>query len=167
MDYHANIDGAVNFAREVWPRLRERHTELVFTIVGKDPAPEVRRLAQLPGVEITGTVDDVRPFYREAIAAVVPLNVGGGSRLKILEAMAAGVPVVSTTLGAEGLEVRHGENIVLADTNEELVEAITSVIENEAQRDRLSVAGPALVSRRYDWSSLGASLFRVYEELLR
>jgi polysaccharide biosynthesis protein PslH len=166
MDYHANIDGAANFAREVWPRLRERQTKLVFTIVGKDPAPEVRRLAQLPGVEVTGTVDDVRPFYREAIAAVVPLNVGGGSRLKILEAMAAGVPVVSTTLGAEGLEVRHDENILIADTNEELAKAITSVIENEAQRHHLIAAGHSLVSRRYDWSSLGASLSRVYEELL-
>jgi len=167
MDYHANIDGAIKFAREVWPRLRERQPELVFTIVGKDPAPEVRRLAQLPGIEVTGTVDDVRPFYREALAAVVPLNVGGGSRLKILEAMAAGVPVVSTTLGAEGLEVRHDENILIADTNEELVEAITSVIENEAQRHHLTAAGYALVSTRYDWSSLGASLFSAYEELLK
>jgi len=166
MDYHANIDGAVNFAREVWPRLRERRTELVFTIVGKDPAPEVRRLAQIPGVEVTGTVDDVRRFYREAIAAVVPLNVGGGSRLKILEAMAAGVPVVSTTLGAEGLEVQHDENILTADTNEQLVEAISSVVENEALRNDLSLAGRALVASRYDWSSRGASLFRSYEELL-
>jgi sugar transferase (PEP-CTERM/EpsH1 system associated) len=166
MDYHANIDGAVNFAREVWPRLRERQPDLMFTIVGKDPAPEVRELAQLPGIEVTGTVDDVRPFYREAIAAVVPLNVGGGSRLKILEAMAAGVPVVSTTLGAEGLEVRPDENILIADRNDEMVEAITSMIENESQRTDLSAAGRALVSRRYDWSSLGAALFSVYEELM-
>jgi glycosyltransferase involved in cell wall biosynthesis len=166
MDYHANIDGAVSFARSAWPRLREHQPDLIFTIVGKDPAPEVRELAQLPGIEVTGTVDDVRPFYREAIAAVVPLNVGGGSRLKILEAMAAGVPVISTTLGAEGLDVQHDENILIADTNEEIVAAITSVIENEAQRHRLSVAGRALVSRRYDWSSLGASLFSVYDALL-
>jgi polysaccharide biosynthesis protein PslH len=167
MDYHANIDGALNFAREVWPRLRERQPHLIFTVVGKDPTPQVRELAQLPGIEVTGTVDDVRPFYREAIAAVVPLNVGGGSRLKILEAMAAGVPVVSTTLGAEGLEVRHGENILIADTNEQLGEAITSVVENEARRDHLCAAGRALVSRRYDWSILGAALYSAYEGLLR
>ena len=166
MDYHANIDGGINFAREIWPRLRKRRPDLVFTIVGKDPAPEVRELAQLPGIEVTGTVDDVRPFYREAIAAVVPLNVGGGSRLKILEAMAAGVPVVSTTLGAEGLEVQHDENILIADTNEQLVEAINNVVENEALRNRLTAAAHELVGNRYDWSSPGASLFGVYEKLV-
>jgi len=165
MDYHANIDGAVNFAREVWPRLRERRPELVLTIVGKEPTPEVRDLAQIPGIEVTGTVDDVRPFYREAIAAVVPLNVGGGSRLKILEAMAAGVPVVSTTLGAEGLEVQHDENILIADTNEQFLEAIISLVTIKARHNHLVVAGRALVSRRYDWSSLGASLFSIYEKL--
>jgi len=166
MDYHANIDAAVNFAREVWPQLRARRPELIFTIVGKDPAPEVRELAQIPGVEVTGTVDDVRPFYRDASVAVVPLKVGGGSRLKILEAMAAGVPVVSTTLGAEGLEVLHDENILIADTSEQLVQAITSVVENRSRHDQLSAAGRELVSRRYDWSSLGTALFGVYEELL-
>jgi glycosyltransferase involved in cell wall biosynthesis len=166
MDYHANIDGAVNFARQVWPHLRERQPNLIFTIVGKDPAPEVRDLAQIPGIEVTGTVDDVRPFYREASAAVVPLNVGGGSRLKILEAMAAGVPVVSTTLGAEGLQVRHDENILIADTNEQLVAAITSVVEIKTRHDELSAAGRELVSRRYDWSSLGTALHGVYEKLL-
>jgi len=166
MDYHANIDGVVDFAREVWPRLRERRPELVFTVVGKDPAPEVRELAKIAGIEVTGTVDDVRPFYREAIAAVVPLKVGGGSRLKILEAMAAGVPVVSTTLGAEGLGVRHDENILIADSNEELAEAIISLVESGSQRRDLIEAGRALVSRHYDWSSLGASLFQAYEELL-
>ena len=166
MDYHANIDAAVNFAREVWLQLRARRPELVFTIVGKDPAPEVRELAQIPGVEVTGTVDDVRPFYRDASAAVVPLKVGGGSRLKILEAMAAGVPVISTTLGAEGLEVIHDENILIADISEQLVQAITSVVESKTRRDQLSAAGRELVSRRYDWSSLGTALFGVYEELL-
>jgi glycosyltransferase involved in cell wall biosynthesis len=166
MDYHANVDGAVNFARHVWPRVRERRSEFTFTIVGKDPASEVRELGQLPGVEVTGTVDDVRPFYRAAIAAVVPLNVGGGSRLKILEAMAAGVPVVSTTLGAEGLKVQHDENILIADTNEQLAEAIISLVENETRRHELSSAGRALVASRYDWSSLGDELFLTYEELL-
>lgn len=166
MDYHANIDAAVNFAQEVWPQLRARQPKLIFTIVGKDPAPAVRELAQIPGVEVTGTVDDVRPFYRDASAAVVPLKVGGGSRLKILEAMAAGVPVVSTTLGAEGLEVLHDENILIADTSEQLVQAIASVVENKTRRDQLSAAGRELVSRRYDWSSLGTALFGVYEELL-
>jgi sugar transferase (PEP-CTERM/EpsH1 system associated) len=166
MDYHANIDGAVSFAREVWPGLRNRHPEVIFTIVGRDPAPEVRELRSTPGIKVTGTVDDVRPFYREAFAAVVPLKVGGGSRLKILEAMAAGVPVVSTTLGAEGLDVHDGSDILLADTNEQLAEKTISLIESEELRQRISSAGRALISERYDWSRLGANLSEIYQQLL-
>jgi glycosyltransferase involved in cell wall biosynthesis len=166
MDYHANIDGAVSFSREVWPRLRERNPDLNFTIVGRDPAPEVRELASIPGIEVTGTVDDVRPYYREAMAAVVPLQVGGGSRLKILEALAAGVPVVSTTLGAEGLEVTHDKNILIADTTEKMIEAIIKLIEKPAQRNQLPEAGRSLISNRYDWAKIGESLFKCYVGLL-
>jgi glycosyltransferase involved in cell wall biosynthesis len=108
----------------------------------------------------------VRPYYREAVAAIVPLKVGGGSRLKILEAMAAGVAVVSTTLGAEGLEVRHGENILVADTNTQLLDAITRVVDDAELRRQLSVAGRVLVVGRYDWETLGESLFRIYENQL-
>ena len=166
MDYHANIEGTVNFAREVWPRLRARQPEMVFTIVGRNPRREVRELALTPGIEVTGTVDDVRPFYRKAVLSVVPLNIGGGSRLKILEAMAASVPVVSTTLGAEGLNVQHGENILIADTSEQQIEAIVSLVENEEQRKHLIDGGRALVSNHYDWSQLGALLFENYRKLL-
>ena len=127
MDYHANIEGVTSFARNVWPLLHGKKPELSFTIVGRDPAPAVRELSSIAGVEVTGSVDDVRPYYREALAAVVPLNVGGGSRLKVLEAMAAGVPVVSTARGAEGLAVRNGENILLRESSEEFVNAIISL----------------------------------------
>lgn len=163
MDYHANIDGVVDFARKVWPGMKERHPELIFTIVGRDPATEVQQLATIPGIEVTGTVPDVRPYYREAIASIVPLKVGGGSRLKILEAMAAGVAVVSTTLGAEGLAVQNDKNILIGDTIEQLIEAITSVVASEELRRRLSDAGRALVSSRYDWETLGANLFEFLE----
>ena len=96
-------------------RFREHGApEARFTIVGRSPTPEVLALRSQPGVEVTGTVPDVRPYYREAVAVVVPLRVGGGTRLKILEAMAAGVPVVSTTLGAEGLEVDPGRDLLTA-----------------------------------------------------
>jgi glycosyltransferase involved in cell wall biosynthesis len=166
MDYHANIDGVIEFAREVWPTFHERFSQMVFTIVGRDPAAEVQQLASLPGIEVTGTVADVRPYYREAVASVVPLRVGGGSRLKILEAMAAGVPVVSTTLGAEGLNVGHAKDILIADTNEQLREAVATVVENDAVRRRLRQGGRALISSRYDWLRAGESLCKTYEELL-
>ncbi|MGH3850883.1 MAG: glycosyltransferase, partial [Pseudonocardiaceae bacterium] len=150
MDYHANIEGVTSFARNVWPVLRAQRPELKFTIVGRDPTPAVRELSSINGVEVTGSVEDVRPYYREAIAAVVPLNVGGGSRLKILEAMAAGVPVVSTTRGAEGLAVRNGVNILLEDSNEKFVDAILSVADDPELRKRIIGGGRALVSERYD-----------------
>jgi len=165
MDYHANIDGAINFARKVWPTVREQKPELVFTIVGRDPSPEVRALSSIDGVEVTGSVDDVRPFYREAIAAVVPLNVGGGSRLKILEAMAAGVPVVSTKLGAEGLDASAGENILLTDSTAQLAERLINVIDNQDLRRRLIEGAETLVRERYDWSMLGAKLMDQYQTM--
>ena len=166
MDYHANIDAALTFARDVWPRVHELQPNLVFTIVGREPTRTVRDLASIPGIEITGTVGDVRPFYCEAIAAVAPLRVGGGSRLKILEAMAAGVPIVATTLGAEGLEVQHGENILLADSTEAMRDAIVSLAQDSDRRARLIARGLMLVASRYDWSQLGAKLFDSYQALL-
>lgn len=166
MDYHANIHAVVDFAREVWPAILQRNRELVFTIVGREPSMEVRELGSLPGIEVTGTVDDVRPYYREAVAAIVPLKVGGGSRLKILESMAAGIPVISTTLGAEGLEINHGREIVIANTNEEIAEAVSRVREDETLRRQLIGAGRDLVSRRYEWAIAGAALFEVYQQLL-
>jgi glycosyltransferase involved in cell wall biosynthesis len=166
MDYHANVDAVVHFAREVWPGIAARLPGLAFSIVGRAPAPEVRELANLPGVEVTGTVEDVRPFYRDALASVVPLRVGGGSRLKILEAMAAGVPVISTRLGAEGIDARDGVDIVLAETAEEFCEAAESLAEDESRQRSLADAGRALVRARYDWSSIGAALLRVYKGVL-
>lgn len=165
MDYHANIDGAIDFARKVWPTVRKQKPELVFTIVGRDPSPEVRALSSIDGVEVTGSVDDVRPFYREAIAAVVPLNVGGGSRLKILEAMAAGVPVVSTKLGAEGLDSSDGENILLTDEPGQIAEAIIRIIDDHELAKRLIAGGYALIRKRYDWSTLGAKLLSQYQAM--
>lgn len=166
MDYHANIHAVVDFAKNVWPAMHQRYPQLSFTIVGRDPAEEVQQLGSITGIEVTGTVEDVRPYYREALASLVPLTIGGGSRLKILESMAAGVPVVSTTLGAEGLEVENDKDIIIADTAERFVEAIGELVTNDATRPRLAAAGRELVARRYEWTIAGESLFRIYEKLV-
>jgi glycosyltransferase involved in cell wall biosynthesis len=162
MDYHANIDAAVRFARELWPALRERMPQLRFVIVGRSPAPEVRALASISGVVVTGTVDDVRPYYREAVAEVVPLRVGSGTRLKILEAMAAGVPIVSTALGAEGLEVTDGRDILLAEAPQAMLGAIQALANSEERRCEIAAAARELVRARYDWPILGAKLFEIH-----
>jgi glycosyltransferase involved in cell wall biosynthesis len=163
MDYHANIEGATDFARAVWPMIQQQQPQLRFTIVGRNPPAQVTELSSIAGVEVTGSVADVRPYYREALAAVVPLNVGGGSRLKILEAMAAGVPVVSTKLGAEGLNVSDSENILLAESLAQLANGIFKLIEPADLRQRLITGGHALVRARYDWSMLGAKLLEQYQ----
>lgn len=167
MDYHANVDGAVGFARDVWPRVFELLPGAVLTIVGRNPTPEVRALAGLPGVEVTGTVDDVRPYYREALASVVPLNVGGGSRLKIYETMAAGVPVVSTRLGAEGVDAREGESIIFAETAEEFCRALQELDGAGPKWQEMAAAGRRLVAERYDWAILGEQLAGIHGDLLR
>jgi sugar transferase (PEP-CTERM/EpsH1 system associated) len=167
MDYHANVDAVVHFAQETWPEMHRQRSELIFTIVGRNPAPEVKRLAEQAGIEVTGTVEDVRPFYYEAVAQVVPLRVGGGSRLKILEAMAAGVPVISTTLGAEGLHVADNVDIALADTTETMCDALDALMDNKIYRVEIIRAARDLVRKQYDWSALGAALYGSHQKLIQ
>jgi glycosyltransferase involved in cell wall biosynthesis len=165
MDYHANIDAVTWFSRTAWPEIARNHPNLHFTIVGRNPAPEVRALAS-DRIRITGTVDDVRPFYASAVAAVVPLRFGGGTRLKILEAMAAGVPVVSTRMGAEGIEAEDDVHLLLADCGREIAAAFRRIASSAETRARLSVAAHALVQRVYDWSVIGKQLYGIHTDLV-
>jgi len=162
MSYHANVEAAVLFARNVWLEVRERFPDWRLTIAGADPAPAVLALGGLPQVEVTGTVEDLRPLYREAVGAIVPLRVGGGTRLKILEAMAAGVPVVSTPLGAEGLAVTPGENILIAERDRDWLPHFATLAEGGGPWNALAEAGRQLVEARYDWEALGRSLYETY-----
>jgi polysaccharide biosynthesis protein PslH len=164
MDYHANIDAVTWFSRVAWPEIARTHPSLQFMIVGRDPAPDVRALAS-DRIHITGTVDDVRPFYGSAVAVVVPLRSGSGTRLKILEAMAAGVPVVSTRLGAEGIEAKDDVHFLLADDAQEIVAAIGRVASSAETRVRLSQAARALVCKVYDWSVIGKQLYAIHADL--
>jgi glycosyltransferase involved in cell wall biosynthesis len=166
MRYHGNIEAAVLFARSVWPWIRERFPAWRLTLVGYDPAPAVLALRAEENVEVTGTVDDVRPYYAEALAAIVPLRTGGGTRVKILEAMAAGVPVVSTTLGAEGLAVSPGQHLLIADRQEDWLPRLSSLSLEGGLWNRLVAAGRDLVRSRYDWEILGQALYENYSHWL-
>ena len=165
MDYHANIDAVTWFSRKVWPSIARNHPELRFTIVGRDPTRDVRALAS-DRIQVTGTVDDVRSYYASAIAAIVPLRSGSGTRLKILEAMAAGVPVISTRLGAEGIEVVDNVHLLLADTGSEMAAAVHRVASSAETRTRLSQLARELVCKVYDWSVIGKKLCAIHEDLV-
>ena len=163
MDYHANIDAALHFAKNTWPLIHARRPELRLTIVGAQPPEAIRALAS-DNVVVTGTVDDVRPYYHSALVSVVPLRVGGGTRLKVLEAMAAGTPVVSSTLGAEGLAVTHGKDILIADTPEAMVDAVVTMQADSPQRRQMIANARQLVQTRYDWNVVGEVLLRLHAE---
>jgi polysaccharide biosynthesis protein PslH len=165
MDYHANVDAVTWFSRTAWPQIARKHPDLHFTIVGRDPAPQVRALAS-DRIHITGTVDDVRAFYASAVAAVVPLRSGSGTRFKILEAMATGVPVISTRMGAEGIEAEDNIHLLLADTDRGISAAVNRVVSSAETRSRLSQAARELVCNVYDWSVIGKQLCAIHEELV-
>ncbi len=164
MDYHANIDAVSWFVRDAWPLIGQEFPELQFVIAGRKPTKSVRALAS-ERIHVTGTVDDIRRIYADAFAVIVPLRLGGGTRLKILEAMAAGVPVISTRAGAEGIMATDGVNILLADTAEQMSQALRTLDEDEAGRMRLIEAARKLVVDEYDWRAVGQQLIAIYSDM--
>lgn len=162
MRYRPNADAARFFVEEILPRLRTMMPDAELTIVGADPPPDVVTLGEVPGVRVTGTVPDVRPWVNNAGAVVVPLLSGGGTRLKILEAFAMGRPVVSTTIGAAGIEARDGEHLLLADRPEAFARAVTRLATEPGLRERLVERAYALVCDRYQWSAAAKRLEAVY-----
>jgi len=164
MDYHANIDAMTHFVANTWPRLHAAHPDLKLKIIGRNPTPAIKALSASRGVTITGGVPDVRPYYQQAVAAIVPLRVGGGTRLKILEAMAANVPVVSSRIGAEGLDYQPNENILMAENADEFTSAISRIRNEPELRRSLQQNGRKLVQKRYDWSAIGAKLHKCYDQ---
>lgn len=163
MDYYANIDAVHWFAAEIWPAIAEQNPGLRFTVVGKDPPASIRALHG-GSVEITGTVPDVRPYYRKAVALAVPLRVGSGTRLKVLEAMAARVPVISTRCGAEGIDVQHERELLYAETRDEFCMAVAKLRNESDIRERLTRAADSLVEKHYEWSVIGEKLFEVHRQ---
>ena len=165
MDWEPNIDGVEYFCARIWPLVLERVPSARFQIVGRDPHPRVRKLASST-VEVTGTVPAVTDYLRAAAVFVVPLRIGGGTRIKIYEGMAMGTATVSTRVGAEGLDVTHGRDILLADEPEAFAEAIVTLLQNEDLRRRFEAAAAA-TARQYDWSVISRRFVQVLEETIR
>ncbi len=161
MDWQPNVDGVQWFVRKILPLIREKRPETSLAIAGRMPPPAIRGLAALPRVVVTGTVADVRPYFWGAAVAIVPLRIGGGTRLKIYEAMAAGTAVVSTSIGAEGLDVHPGADIRIADAPHEFADACLDLLEDNAARVRLARAGRDLVRANFSWERIAERFERV------
>ena len=164
MDWEPNIDGVEYFCQEVWPLVLAKIPEARFRIVGRDPHPRVKRLA-CESVEVTGTVPSIVDYLRDGAVFVVPLRIGGGTRIKIYEGMAMGKATVSTTIGAEGLDVEHGRDILLEDTPETFAEAIVTLLRDENVRRRYEAAAAA-TARKYDWSVIAQYFVEVLQKTI-
>ncbi len=166
MDFRPNVDAVLWFYREVLPLVQREVPDVCFYIVGQSPHRRVRRLADDPAVTVTGYVDDVRPYIAAACVYVVPLRIGGGTRLKLLEAMAMGKPIVSTSLGCEGFEgLVPGRELCIADAPTEFAQRVIELLDDASRRERLGQAGRRFVEQRYDWRLIVPRLEQVYEKL--
>jgi sugar transferase (PEP-CTERM/EpsH1 system associated) len=154
MDWLPNEDGMLYFVREILPLIRQAEPDATLSIIGRAPTPAVKRLGDENGIEVTGRVDDVRPHIAEGAVYVVPLRIGGGTRLKIFEAMSMARAVVSTTVGAEGLPVTPGRNIVIADDPAAFAHAVVDLIRDVGKRRQLELEARRLVVEHYDWSAV-------------
>jgi polysaccharide biosynthesis protein PslH len=163
MDWEANVDGVIYFCEEIWPRVLSNTPDAKFRIVGRNPHRSVKRLA-CDSVEVTGTVPSVIEYLRSAAVVVVPLRIGGGTRLKIYEAMAMGKAIVSTTIGAEGLDVHGGQDIILSDGPEDFARQIINLLDDQPTRERLGRAAIQTASK-YDWSSIADQFEKVLRQI--
>jgi len=159
------VDAALYFCNQILPQLKRAMGKVQVWIIGANPTPEVLALAG-EDVHVTGRVEDVVPFYRRCAVAVVPLRAGGGTRLKILEAMALGRPVVSTTIGCEGLEVIDAEHLLIADSPQQFAEKITLLLTDKNLFNRIVNNARRLVSDKYDWEMIARQLLDIYDKAL-
>jgi polysaccharide biosynthesis protein PslH len=164
LHYYPNVDALEYFLREIWPTIKAEEPSARFCILGRNPPSFVEAWLDR-GVEVLGFVEDVRPYIARASVVIAPLRIGGGTRLKVLEAMSLAKAVVSTTLGAEGLDVTHGENILIADDSDAFAQKTILLLSDAALAKRLGTAARTLVTERYSWHAAALGLVSFYEEL--
>jgi sugar transferase (PEP-CTERM/EpsH1 system associated) len=165
MDFRPNVDAALWFADEILPLVLAQRADSVFKIVGQSPAPQISRLGQRPGIIVTGAVPDTRPHIAQAAVYVAPLRMGGGTRFKLLEAMALSRPIVSTSLGAEGFDVEAGRELLVAETPATFAAAVLRLFDDDRQATKLGANGRAFVERSYSWNAILPRLDAVHDSL--
>jgi len=166
MDFRPNVDAVRWFATRILPSVASRKPRLKLLIVGRSPAPAVLTLAaRHRNVTVTGSVEDVRPYFAQSTLFVVPIRMGGGVRLKILEALSMAMPVVSTRIGAEGIDLAEGKEILLADGADAFASAVVSLLDDPFLRSRLGRAGRRAAEERFDWREVAPRLLELYQEV--
>jgi sugar transferase (PEP-CTERM/EpsH1 system associated) len=167
MDWLPNEDAITYFTEKIMPRIKQAIPDVTLTVVGRDPYPSLRDLASRDSsIEVTGRVDDVRPYIERAAAYIVPLRIGGGTRLKIYEAMAMEKAIISTTIGAEGLPVQDGAELLLADTEELFAEALIRVLSDKVLASDLGNRAAATVRSKFGWERVAEKFGAICEETL-
>jgi glycosyltransferase involved in cell wall biosynthesis len=164
LDYRPNVDAALYLVDQIWPLVLEGCPQAQLSLVGRTPASEKRRLRR-PGVTVTGEVADLRPYLDRAAVVAVPIRIGGGTRLKVVESLALGKAIVSSSLGCEGIAVTPGRDLLIADDPRSFAERILELFANEALRRELGRNGRALVEHEYSWDLAGEQIESLLEVL--
>jgi polysaccharide biosynthesis protein PslH len=164
LDYRPNLDAARYLIDDIWPLVRRRYPDAALTLTGRNDGVDIRSLTR-PGVRLLGEVPDIRPSVSGAAVVAVPIRIGGGTRLKVLEGLAMGKAMVSTAVGCEGVAVRDGEHLMIADDAPAFASRISEVFEKPGLRDALGQAGRRLIETRYSWKLAGARLEALYRQI--
>lgn len=165
MDYRPNVDAVLWFVAEVWPQIQRERPSATFTIVGQKPHTRLERLRDEPGITLTGWVERVEPYLAGARVFVLPFRIGSGTRLKLIEAMAAGKAVVSTAVGAEGFPVQHNRELLLVDEAEGMATAVLHLLYQPEERRRLGQAAQQF-AQQYDWRVIVPKFLEIYQQLM-
>ena len=167
--YFPNTDGVLYFAEYILPLIQAKLPEFKLVLLGKDPSPEIQRMSDDPTIPInaTGLVDDTRPYLTNAGVFVCPLRSGSGTRFKLMEALACGLPVVSTTIGCEGLNATNGEHMLIADSPEDFAEAVIRMMQDHTMARAMATAGRAWVVEHHAWEHSASLVSQAYQDLLK
>jgi sugar transferase (PEP-CTERM/EpsH1 system associated) len=163
MDYRPNVDAVLWFADKVWPLICQKRPSTTWAIVGQKPHPRLQKLRGVPGVTITGWVESIRPYLAGAQVVVMPFRIGSGTRLKLIEAMAAARAIVTTPIGAEGFPVRHGEQLLLAETEEDMATAVLNLLDHPQEQKRLGQIARQF-AQQYDWRNVVPKFEELYSK---
>jgi glycosyltransferase involved in cell wall biosynthesis len=165
MDYRPNVDAALWFATEIWPRIKRQYPAATWTIAGQKPHQRLNWLRSLDGVTVTGRVDSIKPYFAGAKVYVMPLRMGSGTRLKVLEAMASGIAIVSTSVGIEGYPLEPGKQLLKAEEPQAFADAVLHLLQNREERTRLAINGK-MFAEQYDWRRIIPRFEQLYAEVL-